>query len=334
MLSQGGSLSGLLPPDHLLVFVIAFSILGVTASIPFRKTIYKTVNLAAVVVLIAAGGIVWNHITETAHLKKVSAAEEVEFVDGIQVVNSTLSSGRYPNITVQAGTPVKWVIDAPAGSINGCNYKMLLKAFGIEHSFQEGKNIIEFTPAKAGTYTYTCWMGMIRGNIFVTDGNNVSSPAGGKVSDVPIPSGYKIPSEKLAIAELTTDEYGNIVQEVTIELTDEGFSPAVVVLQSYIQTIWHINVNLSDAQNETAILAPIYSTILNLSQGDNELFLYPSESFEISTGDNAFYAYVKAVDNINQIDTAAIQKEVDEFETLIYPASVFESAGAGGSCCQ
>ena len=29
--------------------------------------------------------------------------------------------------------------------------------------------MIEFTPIEAGTYTYTCWMGMIRGNITVTD---------------------------------------------------------------------------------------------------------------------------------------------------------------------
>ena len=52
-----------------------------------------------------------------------SATENnVEVVDGVQVVNSTLQAGRYPDITVQAGVPVKWVIDAPDGSINGCNF--------------------------------------------------------------------------------------------------------------------------------------------------------------------------------------------------------------------
>lgn len=29
--------------------------------------------------------------------------------------------------------------------------------------------MIEFTPSKSGTFQYTCWMGMIRGNITVTD---------------------------------------------------------------------------------------------------------------------------------------------------------------------
>lgn len=87
-----------------------------------------------------------------------------------QVIRSTLTGGRYPNITVTAGIPVKWIIDVPAGALNGCNYRMLLNAYGIAHTFSEGENIIEFTPEKTGTVPYTCWMGMIRGNIFVTDG--------------------------------------------------------------------------------------------------------------------------------------------------------------------
>lgn len=35
-----------------------------------------------------------------------------------------------------------------------------------------GKNIIEFTPKKKGTYTYTCWMNMIKNNIKVIDNKN------------------------------------------------------------------------------------------------------------------------------------------------------------------
>lgn len=46
---------------------------------------------------------------------------------------------------------------------------MLLRSYGIEHTFTEGENVIEFTPTKSGTVQYTCWMGMIRGNITVTD---------------------------------------------------------------------------------------------------------------------------------------------------------------------
>lgn len=89
--------------------------------------------------------------------------------DGVQYVSSTLRSGQYPDITVKAGEPVKWEIQAPEGSINGCNYKMIFRDFGVEYTFENGKNTLEFTPEKAGTYTYTCWMGMITGTIYVTE---------------------------------------------------------------------------------------------------------------------------------------------------------------------
>lgn len=88
--------------------------------------------------------------------------------DETQYITSTLQSGRsYPDITVKAGEPVKWTIEAPDGSVNGCNYKIIQQDLGIEYAFDEGENVIEFTPKKAGTYTYTCWMGMITGKIYV-----------------------------------------------------------------------------------------------------------------------------------------------------------------------
>lgn len=89
--------------------------------------------------------------------------------DDVQIINSTLSARRYPNITVKKGTPVKWVINAPKNSITGCNARMYIGEYGIEHTFEEGDNVIEFTPVKAGKFQYTCWMGMIRATITVTE---------------------------------------------------------------------------------------------------------------------------------------------------------------------
>lgn len=89
----------------------------------------------------------------------------------LQEIHSTLERGSYPEITVQAGTPVKWVIDASAENINGCNYKFFSNSLGIEHTFSEGENIIEFTPTEVGDITYTCWMGMIQGTIHVAEGD-------------------------------------------------------------------------------------------------------------------------------------------------------------------
>lgn len=94
---------------------------------------------------------------------------QAEITAGVQLVTSTLESGRYPAITVQAGMPVKWTIEAPKGSINGCNNAINIPEYDIEYKFKEGENVIAFIPDKAGQFRYSCWMGMIRGTITVIE---------------------------------------------------------------------------------------------------------------------------------------------------------------------
>lgn len=333
MLSQGGSLSGLLLPDRLLNLVVTLCVIGVVASIPFDTNLYRIAGIVAAAAVMIGSGAMWNNLNKSDDLSKVNAeAKPTEVVDGVQIINSTLTSGRYPNITVQAGVPVKWIIDAPSGSINGCNYKMLLKEYGIAHEFTEGENIIEFTPTKSGTVQYTCWMGMIRGNIFVTDGDEaITENVIEQSADVPVSAGYRIPSEQLAVARPSKDQNGQQMQEVVTELSKDGFSPAVIVVEAGIPVVWHINNTLTDPENGIELLAPLYSTKLALASGENLLSLYPQDSFEVSTGDHRFYAYIKVVDDISKIDETEIRQEVDAFETLIYPDIVFESSGMG--CC-
>lgn len=327
MLSQGGSLSGLLQPYQLLLLVAALSVLGVVLSLPASGGVRRRAGLAA---MAAAALILLSRANWFGTGSGAEAADDTsvpELADGVQVVTSTLSPGSYPSITVQAGIPVRWVIDAPAGSINGCNYRMLLREYGIEHTFQEGENTIEFTPAQAGTYPYSCWMGMIRGNIFVTAADGTDS-----TDSVPVPAGYQIPSDELAVAEITADENGGAVQHVTIHLTENGFQPAAVVVQRDVPALWTIQNSLTSAGG-AQLLAPYYSTALDLAQGGNPLSLYPSESFAVSTGDNAFYAYVKVVEDIKEIDAPSIQAEVRRFQPVIYPPEIFSAAGAAASCC-
>ena len=170
LLSQGGSLSGLLPSDLLLVLLIAFGIVGVLLSIPFKKKGWKHVMNAVSLILVISSCVLWSK-WGTRIQNEAANSTETAAVDEVQVINSTLSSRRYPSITVQEGVPVRWVIDAPSGSINGCNYKMIIWDYDIEYTFHTGENVIEFTPKKAGTVRYSCWMGMIQGSISVIDEN-------------------------------------------------------------------------------------------------------------------------------------------------------------------
>jgi len=140
-------------------------------------------------ILVAAFGLVmfsngWslsgfsNQINKTATVKLADAPKETPkesnkftpvIKDGVQIVNSTLRTNRYPAITVQQGIPVRWTITAPPGSITGCNYAAIFNEYGIEYVFEPGENIIEFTPTKTGRFRYSCWMGMIRSTITVID---------------------------------------------------------------------------------------------------------------------------------------------------------------------
>lgn len=165
MLSQGGSLSGMLLPDTLLFLVIGLCVIGIAASIPLPRKAYRIVAVVVALALVITAGTVWQHFDR----KEATSGSGAQIKDGVQLVESTLQPGRYPAISVQASIPVRWTIHAPAGSINGCNYKMILQEYGIEHTFQEGENVIEFTPTDTGSFSYTCWMGMIDGSIDVTE---------------------------------------------------------------------------------------------------------------------------------------------------------------------
>lgn len=327
MLSQGGSLNGMLPSGLLMALILAFSIAGVLVSIPVEKKVLKRLLSAAAVVTVVGSGVLW-HVHD-AQMQQGAAGQTryAEVSDGVQVVSSTLTSGGYPNITVQAGIPVKWVIDAPEGSINGCNNRMLIRDYGIEYTFHTGENVIEFTPTQTGTVRYSCWMGMIQAYIFVTDAAEAPGGAGAEVS-VPTASGYTIPTQAMAIASITADAGGDPVQQVRVELTGNGFEPAIVVVQDGTALYWDIE-NKTEAAAE--LLAPHYSTKLSLGAGLNQLGLYPTDSFDVSTGDNRFYCYVKVVDDLNAIDENAIREEVGCFTTMIYPSEIFESTRR--SCC-
>lgn len=93
-----------------------------------------------------------------------------EIIDGVQIVNTTLTSGsKYPNIIIQKEIPVKWTISAEKKYLNGCNNEIVIPKYDVKKKLFEGDNIIEFTPNEVGTITYSCWMGMIVGNIKVVE---------------------------------------------------------------------------------------------------------------------------------------------------------------------
>jgi sulfite exporter TauE/SafE/copper chaperone CopZ len=186
-LSTGSALAG---ATSMLVFSLGtvplMFALGAASSLLSRRFTKRAMAVGAV--LVAALGLTM--LTGGLNLAGVrlspgdvaattAIAEQTTESQGVQQVRTTLASGRYEPITVTAGTPVEWTIDAPQGSINGCNGRMVIPAFNIEHAFTEGENVIKFTPEKAGVYPYSCWMGMITSTITVVEPGEsaVTTPA-------------------------------------------------------------------------------------------------------------------------------------------------------------
>ena len=164
IVSQGASLTGMIKSENLMVIVVMLAFMCIVENINFNKRQVKTVSLMIILFI----GIFTSRFMA---INYVSENDESSYhmENGVQVVESQLASGKYPSIKVKKDVPVRWIINAPDGSINGCNYKIYINSYGIEYTFQKGENIIEFTPTKSESIGYSCWMGMIKGNINVVE---------------------------------------------------------------------------------------------------------------------------------------------------------------------
>ncbi|MBP1754436.1 MAG: Heavy metal transporter [Firmicutes bacterium] len=286
---------------------------------------------------------------ETANIAKIE--------NGVQVVTTGLSSGRYEPIIVQKGIPVKWTIQAEDGDINGCNKSIVVPKYNIQKDLATGANVIEFTPEESGVIPYSCWMGMIRSKITVVDDINSISDAdlknsadtnsgvasgggccgtggAGAVNGAGAGAGtgagngtasgstqipnynnildVTIPTKELAIAKVKDG-----VQTVQITLGDDGFTPAVVVVQKGLDTQWVINGKQEKKKN--SILFPYYSAQLDVQPEENKINFYPDQDFDFFTEDSAYYGYVKVVEDINNIDVEAIKQEVSQYKPSANP---------------
>ena len=160
----------------------------------------KKIIIIAVVMVMALGfvmlykGMTTSGINSQAKNPSGTTANAATVENGVQNIETKLSSRGYPAITVTKGVPVRWNMKADAADINGCNGTLVIPQFNIEKKLVPGDNIIEFTPTTTGSIPYSCWMGMIRSNINVVDSagaaktsivtesenqNNTIIPAGG-----------------------------------------------------------------------------------------------------------------------------------------------------------
>jgi len=87
---------------------------------------------------------------------------------GVQEIKVTVKGGYSPDvIVVKQGQPVR--LDFYRDETASCSEQIVFGDFGIARDLPAFQTTpIEFTPAKAGEFTFTCGMNMMRGKLVVT----------------------------------------------------------------------------------------------------------------------------------------------------------------------
>ena len=254
--------------------------------------------------------------------------------DGSQYVSFDLEPNRYLPITVQKGIPVRWTINATATNLNGCNGEVVVPQLNLRKKLAVGANLIEFTPTESGTLSYTCWMGMIGSSIRVVDNlGTASAPAlvaaspgtsGGCFAVAP-PPGFadgRIPVDLVEKAEIKKED-GKTVQEVTVTVDDDGYSPAVVVVEKGVPARFRFVAKKLNGCN-SYVDFPAYGAGVDLSKGQWQTPAIPVvEDFVFQCGMAMLHGYVRVVDDLSRVDLAEVKAT----------AAAWRPEPGSGGCC-
>ena len=88
---------------------------------------------------------------------------------GVQEVTIGVHGGYEPSqVRVKAGAPVRLVFDRQETS--SCSEEIVIPEFGIRRFLPAfAKTAVEITPRQAGSYEFTCGMGMLHGRLIVEE---------------------------------------------------------------------------------------------------------------------------------------------------------------------
>jgi len=70
---------------------------------------------------------------------------------------------------LRRGVHVHWIIDVK--ELTECNRVIVVPKLGLSIELKLGEQTVEFTPGQSGLILWSCWMGMLRGEFQVVDGD-------------------------------------------------------------------------------------------------------------------------------------------------------------------
>ena len=156
---------------------------GSLATVISHTTTKKILKLSAIIVLIlgvimlnrglslAGSNFSFDSIKSTiigTSSATLASTNSASLINGVQEINMNVdASGYSPNsFVIKEGVPVKWNVNVLV--LTSCNSELVMREYGIDKNLQKGLNVIEFTPTKTGTISFTCGMGMLHGSFIVT----------------------------------------------------------------------------------------------------------------------------------------------------------------------
>lgn len=335
-----GALSMFLFSVGTVPLMLGFGTLGALLS---KKFSFKILKISALVVVLLGGGMIvrgfaLNGLAVMPSFGKNRVAPGGDGVNiavlenGEQAVQSDVFSSSYEPIIVQKGFPVRWTITVKAEDLNGCNNPITVPSYGIRQQLVPGENIITFTPAVSGSVLFTCWMGMITSTVLVVDDiSGLSDKDLALASAPPVTSGggtccatgsadsapreiiplNAVNSATILPASVTDDE-----QTIAIDITEKGYSPAVVVMQRGMSAKWVFYGRTLSEENYRVII-PAYGARIEFQENENIVTLTPEEDFYFYSWRGDFTGFVKVVDNLAEMDVEAIRKDVDAFSRYL-----------------
>lgn len=236
--------------------------------------------------------------------------------DGIQEITMTVDgSGFTPNqFYVKKNVPIKWIIKGDA--INPCNNAIAIPALNLERTIKSGENIIEFTPGDKDL-NFSCWMGMIKGVIKVTDDINTvdTSKSEELTQDEKALSIYGDDLSKVSTDRLIkkTTFSGNI-QTINIRAIGYEFEPLIVVANKDRITKITIDLRAFDAYDEKFEVVNSdtkeHIASVNGEKGivTMEVKFKKTGKFAIVNSSNVLIV-IQVVDDINSIDLEEIREQ-------------------------
>ena len=134
------------------VVVVGFAVINATSALRLAGVTFPDVNFSA-----GSG----------AAAQTVSS--NVTVTPGKQTVNTEQHARGYAPVdaVIYAGRPTEWVITSIAPF--SCAASLTSPDLGVQGVLAEGRNVVELPSLKAGTYDYSCSMGMYSGRIVVID---------------------------------------------------------------------------------------------------------------------------------------------------------------------